>query len=90
MPPPIRKLADNYLYEPELVKVASAKLTVDTVEQFEVEVKQADKAERLVEVLRSRASRPGHRLRPHEGPLRPAQPQAAGPGAERQGAATAT
>jgi superfamily II DNA/RNA helicase len=53
MPPPIRKLADNYLYEPELVKVASAKLTVDTVEQFEVEVKQADKAEKLVEVLRA-------------------------------------
>ena len=53
MPPPIRKLADNYLYEPELVKVASAKLTVDTVEQFQVEVKQADKAEKLVEVLRA-------------------------------------
>jgi ATP-dependent RNA helicase DeaD len=53
MPPPIRRLADNYLYEPELVKVASAKLTVDTVEQFRVEVKQADKAERLVEVLRA-------------------------------------
>ena len=53
MPPPIRKLADNYLYDPELVKVASAKLTVDTVEQFRLEVKQADKAERLVEVLRS-------------------------------------
>jgi ATP-dependent RNA helicase DeaD len=53
MPPPIRKLADNYLYEPELVKVAAATLTVDTVEQFRVEVKQADKAERLVEVLRA-------------------------------------
>jgi ATP-dependent RNA helicase DeaD len=53
MPPPIRKLADNYLYDPELVKVASAKLTVDTVEQFEVEVKQGDKAEKLVEVLRA-------------------------------------
>ncbi|CAA9481281.1 MAG: DEAD-box ATP-dependent RNA helicase DeaD (CshA) [uncultured Solirubrobacteraceae bacterium] len=53
MPPPIRKLADNYLYDPELVKVASAKLTVDTVEQFQVEVKQADKAEKLVDVLRA-------------------------------------
>jgi ATP-dependent RNA helicase DeaD len=53
MPPPIRKLADNYLYDPELVKVAAATLTVDTVEQFQVEVKQADKAEKLVEVLRA-------------------------------------
>ncbi len=51
MPPPIRKLADNYLYDPEHVKVAAAQLTVDTVEQFQLEVKQAEKAERLVEVL---------------------------------------
>ena len=33
MPPPIRKLADNYLYDPEHVKVQSATLTVDSVEQ---------------------------------------------------------
>ncbi len=51
MPPPIRKLADNYLYDPEHVKIAAATLTVDTVEQFRLEVKQADKNEKLVEVL---------------------------------------
>jgi len=51
MPPPIRKLADNYLYDPEHVKVEAARLTVDTVEQFRLEVKQADKAEKLVELL---------------------------------------
>jgi photosystem II stability/assembly factor-like uncharacterized protein len=34
MPPPIRKLADRYLYDPVHVKVKSANLTVDTVEQF--------------------------------------------------------
>ena len=45
MPPPIRKLADNYLYDPVLVKVESATLTVDTVEQFPLEVKPADKAD---------------------------------------------
>src|SRR3954451_5302978 len=33
MPPPIRKLADRYLYDPVLVKVKSARLTVDSVEQ---------------------------------------------------------
>ena len=51
MPPPIRKLADNYLYDPVHVKIVSDTLTVDTVEQFRLEVKQADKAERLLEVL---------------------------------------
>src|SRR2546421_363846 len=51
MPPPIRKLADRYLYDPVHVKVKAATLTVDTVEQFRVEVKAADKADKLVEVL---------------------------------------
>ena len=51
MPPPIRELADHYLYDPAPVKVKSATLTVDSVEQFQLEVKTADKAEKLVEVL---------------------------------------
>jgi len=53
MPPPIRKLADRYLYDPVHVKVKSANLTVDSVEQFQLEVKTADKADKLVEVLRA-------------------------------------
>jgi ATP-dependent RNA helicase DeaD len=51
MPPPIRKLADRYLFDPVLVKVEAATLTVDSVEQFAVEVKPADKAAKLAEVL---------------------------------------
>ena len=51
MPPPIRKLADNYLYDPEHVKVQSATMTVDSVEQFQLTVKTADKPDKLVEVL---------------------------------------
>jgi ATP-dependent RNA helicase DeaD len=51
MPPPIRKLADRYLYDPEHIKVKSEFLTVDTVEQFQLEVKGPDKPEKLVEVL---------------------------------------
>src|SRR4051812_1823772 len=51
MPPPIRKLADRYLYDPVLVKVETATLTVDSVEQFSLEVKPADKAAKLAEVL---------------------------------------
>src|ERR671919_15734 len=51
MPPPIRELADRYLYDPAHIKVKAANLTVDPVEQFALEVKPADKADRLVEVL---------------------------------------
>jgi ATP-dependent RNA helicase DeaD len=53
MPPPIRKLADRYLYDPEHIKVEAATLTVESVEQFQLEVKPADKADRLVEVLKA-------------------------------------
>src|SRR4051794_23865372 len=53
MPPPIRKLADKYLYDRAWVKVESATLTVDSVEQFAVEVKPADKAAKLAEVLKA-------------------------------------
>src|SRR5919112_6489133 len=53
MPPPIRKLADGYLYDPVLVKVQSDTLTVDSVEQFQVDVKAPDKPEKLLEVLRA-------------------------------------
>src|SRR5271163_4640907 len=38
MPPPIRRLADQYLYNPVTVKVQTATLTVETVEQFALEV----------------------------------------------------
>src|SRR5919197_1213570 len=53
MPPPIRALADRYLYDPVTVKVKAATLTVDTVEQFSVDVKPGDKADKLVDVLRA-------------------------------------
>src|SRR3954470_1433391 len=51
MPLAIRKLADRYLYDPETIKVKALTLTVDSVEQFQLEVKPADKADKLVEVL---------------------------------------
>src|SRR5689334_25165617 len=43
MPPPIRALAERHLYDPVTVKVKSATLTIDTVEQFQLEVKQPEK-----------------------------------------------
>ncbi len=53
MPPPIRKLADRYLYDPVTIAVKAATLTIDTVAQFQLPVQSRDKAERLVEVLRA-------------------------------------
>jgi ATP-dependent RNA helicase DeaD len=51
MPPEIRKLADRYLYHPEVIKVKAATLTVDTVEQFRLQTKSNEKADTLVDVL---------------------------------------
>ena len=60
MPPEIRRLADQYLYDPITVKVKTAHLTVDTVEQFALEVSPRDKNEALVTVLE--AERPEQAL----------------------------
>ena len=53
MPPEIRGLADRHLYDPVTVKVKAATLTIDTVEQFFVETRQADKNAMLARVLES-------------------------------------
>jgi ATP-dependent RNA helicase DeaD len=51
MPPEIRRLADQYLLDPVTVKVRAATLTVETVEQFALEVRAPEKADRLGDVL---------------------------------------
>ena len=53
MPPPIRKLADRYLYDPAIIQVEAATLTIDTVAQFQLPVETRDKPKKLVEVLRA-------------------------------------
>ncbi len=53
MPPEIRRLAEQYLYDPVTVKVKAPTLTVDTVEQFALEVPGKEKADALVRVLES-------------------------------------
>ena len=53
MPPPIRSLADRYLYDPLIIEVKAATLTIDTVEQFQLPVETREKAAKLVEVLRA-------------------------------------
>jgi ATP-dependent RNA helicase DeaD len=51
MPAPIRALAERHLYDPVTIKVRAATLTIDTVEQFFLETKAADKVSSLVRVL---------------------------------------
>ncbi|HLH13327.1 MAG TPA: DEAD/DEAH box helicase [Solirubrobacteraceae bacterium] len=53
MPGPIRMLADRYMYDPELIKVEAATLTIDTVAQFQLPVEPKEKPDKLVEVLRA-------------------------------------
>jgi len=53
MPPPIRRLADQYLYDPVTIKVQTTTLTVETVEQFAVAAPSREKVDRLIEVLQS-------------------------------------
>src|SRR5215204_5100543 len=51
MPAEIRALAERHLYDPVTVKVKAATLTIDTVEQFFVETRSADKNDTLARVL---------------------------------------
>jgi ATP-dependent RNA helicase DeaD len=51
MPPEIRRLASQYLYDPVTVKVEAPTLTVETVEQFALEAPAREKADALVRVL---------------------------------------
>jgi ATP-dependent RNA helicase DeaD len=57
IPPEVRSLADRYLLDPVTVKVKAATLTIDTVEQFALEAKGAEKNDALVRVLESERPR---------------------------------
>src|SRR3954463_16823765 len=53
MPTEIKKLAEKGMYDPQTIKVRAATLTIDTVEQFYVEVPEREKAEALARVLKA-------------------------------------
>jgi ATP-dependent RNA helicase DeaD len=53
MPPPVKKLAESYMYEPTTIKITPKKLTVDAIEQAFVEVPAREKAARLVQLLKT-------------------------------------
>ncbi|MDA0178963.1 DEAD/DEAH box helicase [Solirubrobacter phytolaccae] len=53
MPNEIKRLAERHLYDPVLIKVKAATLTIDTVEQFYLETKPQEKTDALARVLES-------------------------------------
>jgi ATP-dependent RNA helicase DeaD len=53
MPTEIKKLAEKGMYDPVTIKVRAATLTIDTVEQFYVEVSDREKADALARVLKA-------------------------------------
>ena len=53
MPPEIKRLAESRMYDPVTIKVKAATLTIDTVEQFFVEVSDREKPDALARVLKA-------------------------------------
>jgi ATP-dependent RNA helicase DeaD len=53
MPPPIKKLAEGYMYDPVTVRITPKTLTVDAIQQAFVEVPAREKTGRLVELLKT-------------------------------------
>jgi ATP-dependent RNA helicase DeaD len=57
VPPEIRRLADTFMHDPVEIKVRAATLTIDTVEQFYLEVGDREKPEALARVLQEERPR---------------------------------
>jgi len=53
MPPPIKKLAEGYMYDPTTIRITPKTLTVDAIQQAYVEVPAKEKAARLVDLLKT-------------------------------------
>ena len=53
IPREIRRLAENFMFDPVEIQVKAATLTIDTVEQFHVEAGERDKQEALVKLLQA-------------------------------------
>src|SRR4051794_14165683 len=51
MPPEIKRLAEKRMFDPVTIKVRAAQLTIDTVEQFYLEVGDREKPDALARVL---------------------------------------
>jgi ATP-dependent RNA helicase DeaD len=55
IPPEIQRLAEKFMYDPVTVRVRAATLTIDTVDQYYVEVRDGEKPDALTKVLKSEA-----------------------------------
>src|SRR5207302_14091 len=53
IPAEVKRLAETRMFDPVAIKVRAATLTIDTVDQFYVEVGDREKAEALARVLKS-------------------------------------
>ena len=53
IPAEIQRLAEKFMYDPVTVRVRAATLTIDTVEQFYVEVPDGEKPDALAKVLKA-------------------------------------
>jgi ATP-dependent RNA helicase DeaD len=60
MPTEIKRLAESRMFDPVTIKVRAATLTVDTVDQFFIEVSQQEKVAALADVLK--AERPAQSI----------------------------
>jgi ATP-dependent RNA helicase DeaD len=52
MPPPVKRLAESYMYDPTTISITPKTLTVDAIAQAYVEVAAKEKAAKLVELLK--------------------------------------
>src|SRR3954452_4832802 len=52
MPPPARRLAESYMYDPTTISITPKTLTVDAIAQAYVEVGAKEKAAKLVDLLK--------------------------------------
>jgi ATP-dependent RNA helicase DeaD len=53
MPPPVKRLAESYMYDPTTISITPKTLTVDAIAQAYLEVPAKEKANRLVELLKT-------------------------------------
>jgi len=53
MPPPIKKLAEGYMYDPVTIRITPKTLTVDAIQQAYIVVPERDKPQRLVDLLKA-------------------------------------
>jgi ATP-dependent RNA helicase DeaD len=52
MPPPVKRLAESYMYDPTTISITPKTLTVDAIAQAYVEVGAKEKGTKLVELLK--------------------------------------